>query len=71
MAPEGYYYGLPMLAAGGLIAWIIGPPWATPAFLLAAFLWLVLPDRHKVWQGENVPLDFRMLPSFSKGKSTK
>jgi phosphatidylserine decarboxylase len=40
MVPEGYYYAVPMLAAGALIAWIIGLPWATPAILLAAFfLW--------------------------------
>jgi phosphatidylserine decarboxylase len=40
MVPDGYYYALPMLAAGGVIAWIIGVPWATPAVLLAAFfLW--------------------------------
>ena len=47
MVPEGYYYGLPMLAAGALIAWIIGPPWAIPAVLLAAFfLWFFRdPDR--------------------------
>ncbi len=40
MVPDGYYYALPMLAAGGMIAWLIGAPWATPAVLLAAFfLW--------------------------------
>jgi phosphatidylserine decarboxylase len=40
MVPDGYYYALPMLAAGGLIAWIAGVAWAIPAVLLAAFfLW--------------------------------
>jgi len=52
MAPEGYYYGLPMLAAGGLIAWIIGPPWATPAFLLAAFFLWFFRDPDRVIPGE-------------------
>jgi phosphatidylserine decarboxylase len=40
MVPDGYYFAVPMLAAGGLIAWFVGVPWATPAVLLAAFfLW--------------------------------
>ena len=40
MVPDGYYYAVPMLGAGAMIAWIIGIPWATPAVLLAAFfLW--------------------------------
>jgi phosphatidylserine decarboxylase len=40
MVPDGYYYAVPMLGAGAMIAWIIGLPWATPAVLLAAFfLW--------------------------------
>jgi phosphatidylserine decarboxylase len=40
MVRDGYYYAVPMLIAAGLIAWLIGIPWAIPAVLLAAFfLW--------------------------------
>jgi phosphatidylserine decarboxylase len=40
MVPDGYYYGLPLVGAGILVAWLTSPLWAVPAFLLAAFfLW--------------------------------
>src|SRR5882757_1547952 len=40
MVPDGYYYALPLVAAGVLIGWLSSPLWAVPAFLLAFFfLW--------------------------------
>lgn len=40
MVTDGYYYGLLLIAAAGLLAWLTAPPWAVPALLLAAFfLW--------------------------------
>lgn len=40
MVPDGYYYGLAMIAAAVLLGWLAGPLWALPAWLLALFfLW--------------------------------
>jgi phosphatidylserine decarboxylase len=40
MVPDGYYYGLPLIAAGALIGWLTAPWWGVPALLLAFFfLW--------------------------------
>jgi len=40
MAPDGYYYALPLLLAAILIGWLTAPLWALPALALAAFfLW--------------------------------
>lgn len=40
MVRDGYYYALSLAAAGLLLAWLVGPVWAVPAFLLAFFfLW--------------------------------
>jgi phosphatidylserine decarboxylase len=40
MVRDAYYYAIPLLMAGLLIAWLAGPLWAAPAWLLAAFcLW--------------------------------
>ncbi|SRR6266404_5282666 len=40
MVRDGLYYGLGMLAAAGLLAWLVGPWYAAPALALAAFfLW--------------------------------
>lgn len=40
MVPDGYYYGLAMIAAAVLLGWLAGPLWALPACLLALFfLW--------------------------------
>jgi phosphatidylserine decarboxylase len=40
MVPDGYYYALPLVAAGGIVGWLTSPLWAVPALLLAFFfLW--------------------------------
>jgi phosphatidylserine decarboxylase len=40
MVPDGYYYGVPLLAAAGLLGWLTSPLWAIPPVLLAGFfLW--------------------------------
>ena len=40
MVRDGYYYALVLLGAAGLLAWLAGLLWASPAVLLAAFfLW--------------------------------
>ena len=51
MVADGYYYALPLLAAGIMVGWLTAPLWAVPAFLLAFFfLWFfrdperVIPD---------------------------
>jgi len=40
MVRDGYFYGLPLIAAGILIGWLTHPAWAVVPFLLAFFfLW--------------------------------
>ena len=40
MVADGYYYALPLIAAGVLVGWLAAPLWALPALLLAFFfLW--------------------------------
>lgn len=40
MVPDGYYYALPLVAAGVFVGWLTDPLWALPALVLAAFfLW--------------------------------
>ncbi len=51
MVRDGYFYAFPLLLAGVLLAWLAGPLWAIPVWLVAAFcLWFfrdperVVPD---------------------------
>ena len=40
MVRDGYFYGLPLIAAGILLGWLTSPAWAILPFLLACFfLW--------------------------------
>jgi phosphatidylserine decarboxylase len=48
MVREGYYYGIPLLAASGLIAWLAGPAWAWPPVLLALFFFWFFRDPERV-----------------------
>ena len=47
MVRDAYFYAVPLLLAGLLIAWLASPVWGIPAWLLAAFcLWFFRdPDR--------------------------
>lgn len=51
MVRDGYFYAFPLLLAGVLLAWLTGPLWGIPVWLVAAFcLWFfrdperVVPD---------------------------
>lgn len=53
MVPDGYYYGLPLAAAGVVVGWLAGPAWGVPAFLLAAFfLWFFRDPERQIPQTE-------------------
>jgi len=53
MVPDGYYYALPLAAAGVLVGWLAGPVWALPAFLLASFfLWFFRDPERQIPQTE-------------------
>jgi phosphatidylserine decarboxylase len=53
MVPDGYYYGLPLAAAGVVVGWLAGPAWGVPAFLLAAFfIWFFRDPERQIPQTE-------------------
>lgn len=54
MVRDGYYYGLVLLAAAGLLFWLAGPAWSVPPVLLAAFfLWFFRDPERTIPQEPN------------------
>ena len=65
MVPDGYYYGLAMIAAAALLGWLAGPLWALPACLLALFFLWFFRDPERV-----IPDSAGALVSPADGKVT-
>ncbi|HXM64036.1 MAG TPA: phosphatidylserine decarboxylase family protein [Terriglobales bacterium] len=65
MVRDAYYYALPLVAAAALMAWLAGPLWALPVFLLVAFLLWFFRDPDRV-----IPGDAGALVSPADGKVT-
>ncbi len=66
MVRDGYYYALPLIAAGVLLGWLTAPAWAIIPFLLAFFfLWFFRdPER-------TIPPDGGAVVSPGDGKVTE
>ncbi len=66
MVRDGYYYALPLIAAGVLLGWLTAPAWAIIPFLLACFfLWFFRdPER-------TIPPDGGAVVSPGDGKVTE
>lgn len=65
MVRDGYYYGLVMLGAAGLVGWLTSPLWAVAPVLLAAFFLWFFRDPERV-----IPGDAGAVVSPADGKVT-
>jgi len=65
MVRDAYYYAIPLLGAGLVVAWLAAWPWALPAWLLAAFFLWFFRDPERI-----VPDTSGALVSPADGKVT-
>lgn len=65
MVRDGYYYALPLIAAGVLLGWLAGLAWAVLPFLLAFFFLWFFRDPERV-----IPHDAGAVVSPGDGKVT-
>jgi len=66
MVRDGYYYGLPLIAAAALLGWLTSPAWGViPVLLAVFFLWFFRdPER-------TIPLEAGAVVSPGDGKVTE
>ena len=65
MVRDGYYYAVPLIAAGVLLGWLTRPAWAIVPFLLAFFFLWFFRDPERA-----IPLDPGAIVSPGDGKVT-